>query len=70
MKSLIEGEKSKFYMECYLLDDVCAKCDFEGLGCKWSLEEELYVHIYFKDLWNMRYRGMCEKIVKYFIYPL
>ena len=69
-KNLEEGKHSKFYVASYLLDAIFGKCDFEGLGLKWSPEDELAMNIYFKWLWNTKYKGMYENIVEYFISPL
>lgn len=57
-------------MAFYFLDAVCAKCDFEGVGLKWTPKEESPVHIYYNILSNTGQRGMYEKIAKYFISPI
>lgn len=69
-KNPTKGEQSKFYMASYLLDTICAKCDFEGLGLKWTPEEKEPVHIHYKRFWNRGCKGMYERIAESFISPL
>ena len=64
VKNSTEGEHLEFYIASYLLDVMCTKYDFEGLGLKWSPQEELHVHIYFKGVWNTGYRQVYEKIAE------
>lgn len=62
-KEINGGREVKIYMASYLLDAIYEKYDFEGLGLKWSPQEELPVNIHFKRLWNMGCKWIYENIV-------
>jgi hypothetical protein len=49
------GEVPTFFMASYLLDVVCARNVFPGLGLSWHVLK-LPVHVYFIILWENRYK--------------
>jgi hypothetical protein len=49
------GETPIFFMVSYLLDAICARNVFPGIGLSWHVFE-LSVHVYFNILWENRYK--------------
>lgn len=69
-KTLSEGEKLAFYMDSYLLDKICAKMEFSGMG--WMEMDFFYwytidAYTYCKLIWEIGCKGIYAKITEHFI---
>jgi hypothetical protein len=56
-------------MASYLLDIVCARNAFVGMNLRWRASEIL-VHVYFRILWENRYKRSYSLICDQFIAPI
>jgi hypothetical protein len=60
------GDVPSFYMASYLLDVICARNIFSGMGLSWHVSE-LPVHVYFSTLWENRYKKSYAMICDEFL---
>ena len=61
-----EGETPTFYMDSYLLDVMCARNVFTGMNLRRNITE-LQFHVYFRILWENRYKKSYSLICDEFI---
>jgi hypothetical protein len=61
-----DGEVPTFHMALYLLDVICTRNVFTGMNMSWYFSE-LPVHVYFRILWENRYKKSYSLICDEFI---
>lgn len=59
-----------FYMSAYIIDVVCFTSDFLAMGCKWTTQDHLLIHVYYNMLWVSKFENHFYKIFHGVILPL
>ena len=54
-------KEHQLYMDAYILDVVCASQEYLSLGFRWKPDLPS-IHVYFKMLWENKYKGDYERI--------
>lgn len=67
--SLAKDQQEKIFMSTYLLNAICARQQFHGIGWAWTPSESS-VNIYCKALSNCSYWGVMARISDHFVAPL